>query len=63
MLSTLLKRRFGHALAKPPVSLDSGLKALYRGSWLKGVALFGILTLIGLLTGFGSAYAPEVLLV
>ncbi|GAK66570.1 response regulator receiver protein [Moesziomyces antarcticus] len=28
VLSTLLKRRFGHALAKPPVSLDSGLKAL-----------------------------------
>ncbi|KAJ9474871.1 Histidine kinase [Pseudozyma hubeiensis] len=28
ILSTLLKRRFGHALARPPVSLDSGLKAL-----------------------------------
>lgn len=28
VLSTLLKRRFGHALARPPVSLDSGLKAL-----------------------------------
>ncbi|KAJ1574204.1 hypothetical protein NDA12_007175 [Ustilago hordei] len=28
VLSMLLKRRFGHALARPPVSLDSGLKAL-----------------------------------
>ncbi|SPO30758.1 uncharacterized protein UTRI_05375 [Ustilago trichophora] len=28
VLNTLLKRRFGHALARPPVSLDSGLKAL-----------------------------------
>ncbi|PWY98167.1 hypothetical protein BCV70DRAFT_141139, partial [Testicularia cyperi] len=28
VLSTLLKRRFGHVLARPPVSLDSGLKAL-----------------------------------
>lgn len=28
VLSTLLNRRFGHALARPPVSLDSGLKAL-----------------------------------
>ncbi|GAC94917.1 histidine kinase [Pseudozyma hubeiensis SY62] len=28
ILSTLLKRRFGHALSRPPVSLDSGLKAL-----------------------------------
>lgn len=28
ILSTLLKRRFGHALARTPVSLDSGLKAL-----------------------------------
>ena len=51
-------------LAQPmPMHIDSGLKALYRGSWLKGVAVFGILTLIGLLTGFGSAYAPEVMLV
>lgn len=50
-------------LAQPmPMHIDSGLKALYRGSWLKGVAVFGILTLIGLLTGFGSAYAPEVML-
>ncbi|CBQ68929.1 conserved hypothetical protein [Sporisorium reilianum SRZ2] len=28
ILGTLLRRRFGHALARPPVSLDSGLKAL-----------------------------------
>ncbi|KAJ1019885.1 hypothetical protein NDA13_006107 [Ustilago tritici] len=28
VLSMLLKRRFCHALARPPVSLDSGLKAL-----------------------------------
>ncbi|KAJ1017736.1 hypothetical protein NDA16_005055 [Ustilago loliicola] len=28
VLSMLLKRRFGHALARPPVSIDSGLKAL-----------------------------------
>ncbi|TKY88833.1 hypothetical protein EX895_002074 [Sporisorium graminicola] len=28
ILNTLLKRRFGHVLARPPVSLDSGLKAL-----------------------------------
>src|SRR5690349_4939742 len=28
ILSTLLKRHFSHALARPPVSLDSSLKAL-----------------------------------
>lgn len=28
VLSTLLKRRFGHLLACPPVALDSGLKAI-----------------------------------
>ena len=50
-------------LAQPmPMHIDSGLKALYRGSWLKGAVVFSVLTLIGLLTGFGNAYAPEVLL-
>ncbi len=51
-------------LAQPmPMHIDSGLKALYRGSWLKGAVVFSVLTLIGLVTGFGNAYAPEVLLV
>ena len=51
-------------LAQPmPMHIDSGLKALYRGSWLKAAVVFSVLTLIGLLTGFGNAYAPEVLLV
>lgn len=50
-------------LAQPmPMHIDSGLKSLYRGSWLKGVVLFGLLTLIGLVTGFGNAYEPAVLL-
>lgn len=50
-------------LAQPmPMHIDSGLKALYRGSWVKGVAVFGVLSLIGLVTGFGNVYAPEVLL-
>ena len=51
-------------LAQPmPMHIDSGLKALYRGSWLKGAVVFSVLTLIGLVTGFGNVYAPEVLLV
>ncbi|WP_300440161.1 undecaprenyl-phosphate glucose phosphotransferase [Zoogloea sp.] len=51
-------------LAQPmPMHIDSGLKALYRGSWLKGAVVFSVLTLVGLVTGFGNAYAPEVLLV
>ncbi len=51
-------------LAQPmPMHIDSGLKALYQGSWLKGAVVFSVLTLIGLVTGFGNAYAPEVLLV
>jgi len=51
-------------LAQPmPMHIDSGLKALYRGSWLKGAVVFSVLTLIGLVTGFGNVYAPGVLLV
>ncbi|HQA09242.1 undecaprenyl-phosphate glucose phosphotransferase [Zoogloea sp.] len=50
-------------LAQPmPMHIDSGLKALYRGSWLKGTMVFSALTLIGMLTGYSRAYAPEVLL-
>ncbi len=43
--------------------IDSGLKALYRGSWVKGIAVFSVLTVTGLVTGFGNLYEPEVMLV
>ncbi len=51
-------------LAQPaPMHIDSGLKALYRGSWVKGIAVFSVLTVTGLVTGFGNLYEPEVMLV
>ena len=45
-----------------PVRIDSGLRALYRGSWVKALIVFSGLALVGLMTGYGEAYDSGVLL-
>lgn len=50
-------------LAQPsPMRIDSGLRALYRGSWVKALMVFSGLALAGLATGYGKAYDSRVLL-
>jgi putative colanic acid biosynthesis UDP-glucose lipid carrier transferase len=50
-------------LAQPvPMHIDRPLKMLYRGSWMKAVVVFFALLLLGMLTGYANAFAPEILL-
>ena len=45
-----------------PMHIDSGLRTLYRGSWIKGFLMFAVLCAMGLVTGQLERYSADVLL-
>ncbi len=45
-----------------PMHIDTGLRTLYRGSWIKGFLMFTALCALGLITGQLERYSADVLL-